>query len=330
MRFWTLAEYPWTCRVCQADFAMPSKSSPRRARVDTFFTCQHADQFRIDWRTFYQRAEARTDVVRARWRHELDLAYGSSEYHRLDLYLPVAASETGALPDYPRWPVFLFLHGGGFREGDPTLYGYLADQYLERGIAFASVGYRLTPESYLPETVVDVENALGWCLTNLPSRGIDVGRLAVSGHSAGAILTAHLATRKNWQTQRGLPSDVIKAAVPVSGVYDFTDISAHQELFTRDADREPASPLLQIGDTPRPMLVAYGSDENQPTYGIDSRRLVEAARERGARAELLELESLTHADTADALGDASSPLFQGCLALFTEVGLVAPGALTGR
>jgi arylformamidase len=305
---------------------MASTSSPRRARIDTFFTCQHPDQFRIDWRTFYQRAEARTDSVRARWRHELDLAYGSSEYHRLDLYLPVAASDTAALPDHPRWPVFLFLHGGGFREGDPTLYGYLADQYLDRGIAFASVGYRLTPECYLPETVLDVEHALAWCLANLPKRGIDVGRLALSGHSAGAILIAHLATRDDWQTPRGLPGNIIKAAIAVSGVYDFTNVSERSELFTTDADREPASPLFRMSGTPRPMLVGYGGDENQTTFGIDSRRLVEAARERGARAELLELESLTHADTADALGDASSPLFQGCLALFAEVGLLAPPA----
>jgi hypothetical protein len=85
-----------------------------------------------------------------------------------------------------------------------------------------------------------------------------------------------------------------------------------------------------MSSTPRPMLVAYGGDENQPTYGIDSRRLVEASRTRGGRAELLELESLTHADTADALGDASSPLFQACLALFEDVGLVASRAAAGR
>jgi acetyl esterase/lipase len=148
-----------------------------------------------------------------------------------------------APPDHPRWPVFLVLHGGGFREGDPTLYGFLADQYLERGIAFASVGYRLSPECSLPETFLDVENAVGWCIANLPSRGIDVARLALSGHSAGAIVTARLATRDNWQAPHGVPSDVIKAAVPVSGVYDFMDASERQELFrtVRTASRRARS-----------------------------------------------------------------------------------------
>jgi arylformamidase len=305
---------------------MASTGSPRRARVDTFFTCQHADQFRIDWRSFYRRAEARTDAVRARWRHELDLTYGPSQFHRLDLYLPLAASDNHASAQPAEWPILVFLHGGGFREGDPTLYGYLAEPYLERGIAFASVGYRLTPECHLPETYADVENAVAWCAANLPGHGVDVDRLVLSGHSAGAILSAHLAVREDWQTHLGLPRDVIKLAVPISGIYDFTDASERGEMFSTDADRVLASPLRQMSRTPRPMLVAFGSDENQPTYGVDSRRLVEAAGALGGRADLLELQGMTHADTADALGDADSPLFKAVLARMDEAGLLVQKA----
>jgi arylformamidase len=305
---------------------MASTGSPRRARIDAFYTCQHAEQFRIDWRTFYARAESRTDAVRVRWRHELDVAYGPSEYHRLDIYLPIPASDTAASGGRTQWPIFVFLHGGGFREGDPTLYGYLAEPYLERGIAFASLGYRLTPASYLPETFTDVEDALTWSVAELPSRGIDVDRLALGGHSAGAILSSHMAVRDDWQAPRGLPRDLIKVAVPVSGIYDFGDPSERQEFFTSDADRTAASPLLRLSAAPRPMLVAFGSDENQPRYGTDSRRLVDAVRERGVRADLLELAGMTHADTADALGDASSPLFRATLALFDDAGMRAPRA----
>jgi arylformamidase len=294
---------------------MTTTGSPRRARIDSFYTCQHADQFRIDWRGFYARAEARTDLIRARWPHELDLSYGPSEYQRLDLYLPGLTAAN--------WPVFLFLHGGGFREGDPALYGYLAEAYLERGIAFGCLGYRLTPESYIPATFADVENALAWCVSNLPERGVDVGRLALGGHSAGAILSASLAVRNDWQAARDLPEDLLKVVVPVSGVYDFTDPNERQELFSADSDRIAASPLLRWSGTPRPMLVAYGSDENQPTYGIDSRRLVDAAREHGGRAQLLELEGMTHADTADALGNPDSLLFQSTIALMAEANIVA-------
>lgn len=297
---------------------MSSTRSPRRAQIDSFYTCQHPEQFRIDWRGFYERAQARTDAVRSRWPHELDLRYGASERQRLDLYLPSPASS-----DSTGWPLLLFLHGGGFREGDPALYGYLAEPYLQRGIAFASVGYRLTPESYLPATFGDVEEMLAWAPRNLPDHGVDTERLALSGHSAGAILTAHLAVRDDWLTQRGLPRDLIKAAIPISGAYDFTAPDDRHDFFGPDADRRYSSPIQMLSATPPPMLIAYGSDENGPQYAADSQRLAEAIRSRGGRADAQELAGMTHADTANALGDESSPLFASVMALLSSTGVAA-------
>jgi arylformamidase len=307
--------------VCDAGRVMSSTRSPRRAQIDTFYTCQHPEQFRIDWRGFYERAEARTDAVRTRWPHELDLRYGASERQRLDLYLPSSPNS-----QQTRWPLLLFLHGGGFREGDPALYGYLAEPYLQRGIAFASVGYRLIPESYLPATFGDVEDVLAWALQNLPDRGVDTARLALSGHSAGAILTAHLAVRDDWLTERALPGDLIKAAIPISGAYDFTGPDDRHEFFGPDADRRDSSPIHRLSTTPPPMLIAYGSNENGPQYAADSQRLAEAIRSRGGRADALELAGMTHADTADALGDASSPLFASVMALLSSTGFAATAA----
>jgi arylformamidase len=288
---------------------------PRRAEIDSFFTCQHADQFAINWRAFYERAERRTDDVRSNWPHELDLAYGPGQRHRLDLYLPRGTS--GPMP------VLLFLHGGGFREGDPTLYGYLAQPFLERGIAFASIGYRLTPEAYLPDTFDDVADAVAWCVQHLPSRGVDVGRITLSGHSAGAILTAYLAVTDGWRASRSLPSDVLKAAIPISGVYDLTD-AADSGMVKSGTDRVESSPLWQVKTTPPPMLVAWGSQENRPAFAADGPRLADAARARGGQAEVLELAGMTHADTADALGAPSSALFQSVLPLVTRLAIASP------
>jgi len=298
---------------------MTTSGSPRRADIDSFFTCSHPDRFQIDWRAFYTAAQARTDQVRARWPHELDRAYGPDVRQRLDLYFPeppAAAADRGRA-------VFLFLHGGGFREGDPTLYGYLAEPYLQRGVIFGTVGYRLTPEAYLPDSVRDVEAALAWGVGHLAARGGDPTRIVLAGHSAGAILTAHVALRSDWLAARGLPLDLLKAAIPVSGVYDFSDPTDHAEFFASDADRAAASPLLNITAWPPRTIVAYGSGESRPTYGEDSRRLVDAIRARGGAAELLRLEPLDHADTVNALADETSPLFQSVAALFASTPALA-------
>jgi arylformamidase len=261
----------------------------RRADIDSFYTCQHPEQFQINWRAFYDAAEQRTDAVRSRVAHVLDVAYGSNPRQRLDVYFPARTADA---------PVLLFLHGGGFREGDPTLYGFLAEPYVQRGVVFASVGYRLTPETYLPETFSDVERALAWLAANIAAYGGSADRVVLSGHSAGAILTAQMALR---------PGTKLRAAVPISGVYDF---SAGAEYVADRGDLRAASPLFNVQAWPETTLVAYGELENRPNYAADSRRLVEELRARGAQADLLELAGHDHKDTVLDLADEASPLFQ--------------------
>jgi acetyl esterase/lipase len=97
------------------------------------------------------------------------------------------------------------------------------------------------------------------------------------------------------------------------------------ELAGKITVRPASSVAKSRGAVPgaRPTLVAYGSDENQPTYGADSRRLVEAVRARGGTADVLELEGMTHANTAHALGDATSPLFHAVMQHFIAAGMVS-------
>jgi len=211
-----------------------------------------------------------------------------------------------------------------YMHGEKVAFGLLAQLMLEgqpesvvkEVLAFSSsVG--------LPTTFADVEDVLAWGLAQLPERGVDVGRLALSGHSAGAILTAHLAVRDDWLVQRALPTDLIKAAIPISGVYDFTDLARPREFFSSDADRSASSPLHIMAITPPPMLIAYGSDENDGQYASDSERLAEAIQARGGQATAQELKGMTHADTADAVGDATSPLFASVVALLAEAGVAS-------
>jgi acetyl esterase/lipase len=270
---------------------MTTTSSPRRAQIDSFYTCRNPDQFQINWRAFYESAERRTDAVRERWEHKLDVAYGLGDpRQRLDVYFP---RQTAAGS-----PIVLFLHGGGFREGDPALYGFLAEPFLQRGVIFASAGYRLTPETYLPETFQDAEAVVRFCISEFGK-----GPLYLAGHSAGGILTAQIGV------QHG---DLLAAAIPISGVYDFRD---YGDFFADDSQRTVSSPLLNITSPASRWLVAYGSLENRPNYGVDSQRLVEALRQHGASADFLELDGQDHCGAIEALADEASPLFQAVVGL---------------
>lgn len=124
-------------------------------------------------------------------RKELDIRYAAlSPAQALDLYLP-------DLPpaDARGWPLLLHIHGGAFMicdKRDNQVTPWLG--FLGSGYAVASVNYRLSGEARFPAAVHDVKCALRWLRANATRFGIDPGRIASVGGSAGGNLAAMLAT----------------------------------------------------------------------------------------------------------------------------------------
>lgn len=274
----------------------------------SYATVLNPGRFAIDWRAFYERATALTAATRKTLPHKLDLPYvaaGSDPKQRLDLYFPSRSSS--------RAPVFLFIHGGGFREGDRLQYGFVARPLADSGVITAVMSYRLHPHVY-PAQVEDVEMAVAWLAQHIGEYGGDPERIYVGGHSAGAILSGLLGVTTNWQAARGLKRDVINGIVPVSGPYDLRGLSGFVGDFipTDGPDRATASPLLRIVRTP-PAVVAYG--EKETPYAAGSAAFVDALAMRGGRATLVTLPAMAHDQTALALADEASPLTRAVVAL---------------
>lgn len=275
----------------------------------SYFTVVNGEKFTTNWRAFYEQADALTKATRRAVTHHLDLAYGADPKQRLDLYLPAAGGRPA--------PVFLFIHGGGFREGDRAQYGFVARPLAARGIITAVASYRLLPHVH-PDQVEDVELMVAWLHREIGRYGGDPARIVVGGHSAGAILSALVGVTTDWQARRALPIDVIKAIAPVSGPYDLRQATGFVADFLPDpARREAASPALRIARTP-PAIVAFGSLEKPYVEG--SRAFVSALGAGGGRATLVELTGMTHDRTALAMGDPDSAVVQALVALIGERG----------
>ena len=131
----------WTWSLLGAVLVVGAGAAPTAAQDwRTYATVQHPDRFAINWRAFYEKATELTDAARRTLPHSLDLAYGADPKQRLDLYFPAETPRQA--------PVFLFIHGGGFREGDRRQYGYVAAPLAARGIITAVMSYRLVPHVY--------------------------------------------------------------------------------------------------------------------------------------------------------------------------------------
>lgn len=120
---------------------------------------------------------------RATGSERLDVAYaGASPSQVLDLRVP--ASTSGPVP------LVVYLHGGGFRDGDEDEVGGLAPELLDAGYAVASVGYRLSDEAPFPAAPRDAKAAVRHLRAHASEYGLDPARFAVWGDSAGGNLAA--------------------------------------------------------------------------------------------------------------------------------------------
>ena len=91
-------------------------------------------------------------------------------------------------------PGLLYLHGGGWVIGDLASHDGVCRRLANAaGCWVMAVDYRLAPEHPFPAAVEDCAAALGWLAAHAGEVGIDAGRLAVGGDSAGGNLAAVLA-----------------------------------------------------------------------------------------------------------------------------------------
>lgn len=88
-------------------------------------------------------------------------------------------------------PALVYLHGGGFVLGSVDAVDDVA-RYLANhaGCVVLSVDYHLAPEHRFPVAAEEALAALTWLRERASELGVDAGRLAVGGDSAGANLAA--------------------------------------------------------------------------------------------------------------------------------------------
>jgi acetyl esterase len=90
----------------------------------------------------------------------------------------------------------VWLHGGGWVMGDlDTEHPWAGRLAAASGAVVVSVGYRRAPEHRFPAALDDAYAVLTWTAEHAAELGVDPGRIAVGGHSAGGNVAAAVALR---------------------------------------------------------------------------------------------------------------------------------------
>lgn len=156
-------------------------------------------------------------------RPDLPYAGNSNPKQAVDLYLP--HKRNGEKP----LPVVALIHGGGWVNGDRKGYAATAIQLARTGnYAAVAVGYRLTNEAHWPEQIYDCKAAIRWIRGHAKEFGLDAGRIAVWGSSAGGHLSSLLGTSGGVKELEGALGSCLDESTRVScvvnqcGPEDFT------------------------------------------------------------------------------------------------------------
>jgi len=106
-----------------------------------------------------------------------EVSYGPDKMNVLDFWK--------AEGDGPR-PLLVYIHGGGWTGGDKKQSPERFRPFLEKGISYAAINYRLTGQAPLPAPVHDAARAIQFIRSKADEWNINKTRIALTGGSAGA------------------------------------------------------------------------------------------------------------------------------------------------
>lgn len=213
----------------------------------------------------------------------------------LDVWVPEGASDT------PR-PVVVFFYGGGWVKGDRDAYAFAGRALASRDFVVVIPDYRKVPQVRFPAFVEDGAEAVRWTRDNIARFGGDPGRIALAGHSAGAHTAVTLALDPRWLTAAGVAPDAVKAAIGLSGPYDFYPFDKKRSIDAMShwpAPRDTQPIEWARADAPPMLLVTSSKDTVVRPYNTEN--LAAKLRGLGAPVQTENYEGLSHEDVVVAL-----------------------------
>lgn len=209
------------------------------------------------------------------------IAYGPTESEQLDLYRT----------EIHNAPIHIYIHGGAWRMGGGTgTTAAIAEMFVKSGAHYLAPDYTLVQdaEGSLFPMVDQLRRAIVWAYQNASKFSGDRNQIYISGHSAGAHLAAVVLTT-DWLTEFGVPMDIIKGGLCISGMFDLypVSLSARGEYvaFT-DNMVELLSPIRQLDKLTARIIVSYGTQES-PEFQRQSRAFVNELSKAGKDVQLL-------------------------------------------
>jgi acetyl esterase/lipase len=205
------------------------------------------------------------DTTKASGSTLTNVSYAStSSAQKMDIYIP-----EGTGP----FPIVVLIHGGAFMMGDKSSEASNAAALLAKGIAAASINYRLSGEARYPAQIQDCKAAVRFLRANAAKYNLNPDKIGSWGASAGGNLSSLLGTTSGVSELEGASlgnssySSKVIASVDWFGPINFLTMDAEAAAlgFTINTNNSasPESKLIGAAVQTVPALVAKA---NPTTY----------------------------------------------------------------
>ena len=277
------------------------------AKDDGWFEAQYNARAAVpEFPEIFARGEARARRTRIDLPCYLDVPYGDGALETLDVFPAVGPSRG----------VLTFIHGGYWRSRDKSDFSMLARAYCPSGITLVIPNYALCPAVTIEHIIRQMLKAHAWVYRSIGAYGGNADRIVVSGHSAGGHLAAMMAACEWDEFERGLPGDLIKGAMAISGIYDLMPLrrtSMNSDLKLDENAARVASPATYLPSRPVPVITAVGAKES-----AEFRRQAQllAARWSHCSRGCIVLPRTNHFTIVERFGERRGELFDALLDLF--------------
>jgi acetyl esterase/lipase len=234
-------------------------------------------------------------------------AWGNLSYRPLRLNF-MRPREGGNLP------LIVWLCGGAFTEVDRGIWIPELVWFAKRGYAVAGIDYSTAYRSRFPEAAEDIKLAIRFLKAHAAEYGIDGGRIALMGESAGGYLSAFCGLtgkdRAFGQGEYGDFNSEVQAVIPWYPPVRMAEMDTSLEKSSLPHDIANYPDLsARIPSAAPPFLILHGSGDSLVPLS-QGELLYDSLQRAGLDADMLVLEGASHGDTAFVQGEVKQIILE--------------------
>jgi arylformamidase len=218
----------------------------------------------------------------------------------------------------PKAPILIFVHGGWWLKTTRKHWSYTAYGFVQHGYTVIVSDYTLCPKGRIPDITQANRAAVAWAYEHADEINGDRDRIYLAGHSAGGQQAGMMAVT-DW-VQHGLPADVLKAVVPLSGIFDMRVIQ-HSYLngFVQlnGESVQTQSAILHIPDSAPPIQLMVAEEESTE-FHRQAEEFLEAWKAKKLDGSLVIIPDEDHSTYIFEMGHPDSPTCNAVVDFFKK------------